>query len=222
MNASVAADYASWERRFRSYLSSVDNRSIEKALNTLCNAGCKKQALLNRLWDYAEGRIDPSSAIRVQRQAGASSKQFCILARCLHQTADALARLKQSLGELIGFHCDFVEDLDRSWGGDLEKRLYAASELVEHYALAWKRAHTIKKVKSRADFALARLCEYVKARTSRPHHKELALLLEAAWAGYGRHSNWSIDKLRSRLRRVGHQTRKAIANAESRPMQTTD
>ena len=63
MKDSVAADYASWERRFWSYLSSVNSRPIERALNILCNAGCKKGALLHGLWDYSESRIDPSSAI---------------------------------------------------------------------------------------------------------------------------------------------------------------
>ena len=119
----------------------------------------------------------------------------------LSQAADQWATIKQSQGDVAGFHSSFISGLDRAWG-DFGRRLNSEAEWLTSYANSWEREHTIKKVASRSDFSLAWLCFYVKSSTGRPHHKELTYLLEGAWAGHGQCKHWSINMLKMRLRRV--------------------
>src|ERR1700730_11255585 len=121
------ADFKSWERRFFSFISASGNRLIERTFERLCKTGCKEEALLNALWECSAGRIDPSAARNAHRKVAASVKQFRAVANHLSQAADQWATIKQSQGDVAGFHSSFISGLDRAWG-DFGRRLNSEAE----------------------------------------------------------------------------------------------
>jgi hypothetical protein len=197
VNASGIADYSRWKRRFSTYVSSVNNRTIEKALNVLCTSGCEPEELLRDLWAYSLYRIDHAHVETSHKKTAAWTRQFRIVARSLHEGALGFSRLR-TLDE----HGSFLALIDHTvWNGEFEKQLHLTTGLMKFYARHWERHSTLRKLSSN-DFLLGFLCEYVKLVTGQCNYKHVALLLEAAWAAHGVEMWWTSEILQARLRRI--------------------
>jgi hypothetical protein len=98
------------------------------------------------------------------------------------------------------------------WDRDFEQRVHLSAALIMVTARQWTRWSTPRKLASN-DFPLAYLCEYVKCATRRPQHKQIALLLDAAWIAHGKLKNWNADMLQAKLRRIPASMKKLATDA---------
>jgi hypothetical protein len=98
------------------------------------------------------------------------------------------------------------------WDRDFEQRVNLSAALIKVTARQWARWSSPRKLASN-DFLLAYLCEYVKCATDRPQHKQIALLLDAAWIAHGKLTDWNADMLQKKLRRIPASIKELAAKA---------
>jgi hypothetical protein len=199
--------YKTWQKRFTTCVSSAENLPTGRAFKALCAAGCDSAELYQVLWDYSRLKIDRKQREQKSKDVKRGTKRYLNLARLLNRVATEFADLVR-FEEANGFPV-IARVL---WGRDFEQRVNLSAALIRVAARQWARWSTPRKLAAN-DFPLAYLCEYVKCATGRPQHKQIALLLDAAWIAHGKSKDWNADMLQAKLRRIPASMKKLAAEA---------